>query len=286
MEGQILIIGATGSVGSELVSLLIQSGARVRAASREPAAAKQRSTSQIEFVEFDFERPQTFASALDGVDRVFLIARPGDEHPERAAIPLIDEMKRQGVRHAVNLSAMGVETRNDIGLRRVELYVEDSGIGFTHLRPNFFMQVFSSGPLLADIRLTGAIHIPAAAAKLSYVDVRDIAAVAAAALTGQDHVGKVYTITGGQSLDHYQIAETISEAAHRAVQYVPISEEIAQRNLSAAGFSPERVERLIGFYRLVRDGFCAPISDDVEKVLGRPPISIAQFARDNASCWI
>lgn len=72
-----------------------------------------------------------FAPALDGVDRVFLIARPGDEHPDRVASPLIDELKRQRVRHVVNLSAMGVETRDDISLRRVELYLEDSGIVFT-----------------------------------------------------------------------------------------------------------------------------------------------------------
>lgn len=285
MNGHILIIGATGSVGSELVSLLIPTGARVRAASRKPAG--QLSTSEVEFVEFDFDRPQTFAPALHGVDRVFLIARPGDDHPDRTAVPLIDEMKRQRVRHVVDLSAMGVETRNDFGLRTVELYLEDSVIGYTHLRPNFFMQIFSSGALLADVRSTGAIHMPAADAKLSYVDVRDIAAVASAALTGgETHIGEAYTLTGSAALDHYQIAEAISSASQKTVQYVPISEEFARQSLSAAGFTSERVERLIGFYKLVRAGFCAPVSADVEKVLGRPPISFAQFAGDNASCWI
>ncbi len=121
-------MGATGSVGSELVTLLDPSGEKVRAATREPAAGRQGSVSAAEFVEFDFERPLTFAPALNSVDRVFLIARPGDEHPDGVASPLIDEMKRQGVRHVVNLSAMGVETRDDISLRRVELYLEDSGL--------------------------------------------------------------------------------------------------------------------------------------------------------------
>lgn len=286
MSGQLLIIGATGSVGSELVTLLDRSCENVRAAAREPEAARLSSTTSAEFVAFDFERPETFATALDGVDRVFLIARPGDDHPDQVAIPLIREMKRQGIRHVVNLSAMGVETQNDFGLRRVELYLEDSGIAFTHLRPNFFMQVFSSGPLLADIRSTGGIHIPAADAKMSFVDVRDIAAVAAAALTGQRHTGKAYTITGGEALDHYEIARAISDATGKTVQYLPISEDTARQALSAAGFSAERVERLIGFYRLVREGFCAPVSRDVETVLGRPPITFSQFAKDHTLSWV
>jgi uncharacterized protein YbjT (DUF2867 family) len=284
MPGQVLVIGATGSVGSELVTLLGRLGERVRAATREPASARS-PHSAVEFVEFDFERPQTFAATLAGVDRVFLIARPGDDHADQVAFPLIDEMKRGAVRHVVNLSAMGVESRDDFALRKIERYVEDSGIGFTHLRPNFFMQVFSSGPLLLDIRSTGAIHIPAAGAKLSYIDVRDIAAVAAATLTEQGHMGKAYTLTGGQALDHHEIARAISGATGKTIQYEAITEEAARRALEGAGLSPERVERLIGFYRLVRQGFCAPVSSDVQTVLDRPPISFAQFANDHASCW-
>jgi uncharacterized protein YbjT (DUF2867 family) len=284
MPGQVLVIGATGSVGSELVTQLGRKGEKVRAATREPAARRSPDNA-VEFVEFDFERPETFVSTLAGADRVFLIARPGDDHADRVAFPLIDEMKQQGVRHVVNLSAMGVETLDDFALRKVERYLEESGIGFTHLRPNFFMQVFSTGPLLLDIRSTGGIHIPAADAKLSYIDARDIAAVAAAALTEQGHVDKAYTLTGGQALDHHEIARDISDATGKKVQYVAITEEAALSALASAGLSPDRAERLIGFYRLVRQGFCAPVSSDVQAVLGRPPISLAQFANDQSSCW-
>lgn len=278
MPGQILVIGATGSVGSEMVRLLCRKGESVRAASREPAA-RPRSDGPVSCVEFDFERPETFAPALDGVDRVFLIARPGDDHTDRVAFPVIDEIKRQRVRHVVNLSAMGVETRDDMALRKVERYLEDSGVGFTHLRPNFFMQIFSAGPLLMDIRSTGAFHIPAADAKLSYIDVRDIAAAATAALTEPGHVGKAYTLTGAQALDHYEIAGAISGATGKTIQYIPISEDAARKAIEAAGLSLERATRLIGLYRLVRQGFCEPVSPDIQTVLGRPPTSFAQFAR-------
>ena len=286
MAGPVLVIGATGTVGSRLVMELGWRGERVRGATRQPAAARRRSGDAAELVEFDFERPETFAPALDGADRVFLIARPGDEQADRVAAPLIDEMKRQGMRHVVNLTAMGVEMLDGMALRKVERHLEDSGIGFTHLRPNFFMQVFSGGPLLTDICSTGAIHVPAADAKISYIDARDIAAVAAAALTEPGHVGKAYTLTGGEALDHHEVARAISEAAGKPVRYVPISEDTARTAIEGGGLSPERAERLIGFYRLVRQGFCAPVSPDVRTVLGRPPISFAQFARDNAACWM
>src|SRR5206468_7994434 len=131
MAGRVLVIGATGTVGSRLVTQLDQRGEKVRAATREPAAARRHSGGTAELVEFDFERPETFAPALDGADRVFLIARPGDEQADRVAVPLIDEMKRQGVRHVVNLTAMGVEMLDGMALRKVERYLEDSGIGFT-----------------------------------------------------------------------------------------------------------------------------------------------------------
>ncbi len=286
MAGPVLVIGATGTVGSRLVMELGWRGERVRGATRQPAAARRRSGDAAELVEFDFERPETFAPALDGADRVFLIARPGDEQADRVAAPLIDEMKRQGMRHVVNLTAMGVEMLDGMALRKVERHLEDSGIGFTHLRPNFFMQVFSGGPLLTDICSTGAIHVPAADAKISYIDARDIAAVAAAALTESGHLGKAYTLTGGETLDHHEVARAISEAAGKPVRYVPISEDTARTAIEGGGLSPERAERLIGFYRLVRQGFCAPVSPDVRTVLGRPPISFAQFARDNAACWM
>jgi uncharacterized protein YbjT (DUF2867 family) len=280
-----LIIGATGGVGRELLAQLEASGEEVLAATRNPVGAAAGARTSARFIEFDFERPETFAPALEGVERVFLIARPGDEHADSVARPLIDEMKRRRVRHVVNLSAMGAELRSDFSLRKVELYLEDSGLGFTHLRPNWFMQIFSGGPLLAGLRATGELRIPAARAKISYIDVRDIAAVAARALTVPGHLGKAYTLTGDEALDCDEVTGLFSRAAGRTIRYVPLGEEETRTTLRTAGLSPERVERLIQFYRLVRDGYCAPVSPDVRAVLGRPARTLARFAREHASLW-
>lgn len=281
---KILVIGATGTVGSRVVAELVARRESVRAATRDPGKVRGL-LAAAEPVEFDLERPETFGPALDGVDRAFMIARPGDEAADRVAFPLIDAMLAAGVRHVVDLSAMGVERLPEMALRKIELRLEASGMSWTHLRPNFFMQVFTAGPLHAAVLHAAAIHLPAADARVSYVDARDIAEVAAVALTAGGHAGRAYTLTGPAALDHYEVVATLSEAAGRAVSYVPIDEDSARRAIAAAGLPPARVERLIGFYRAVRAGLCSPVSRDIPAVLGRPATSFAQFTRDHAALW-
>ncbi len=279
----ILVMGATGTVGGAVAAELAGGEARVRGATRDPARARGTAVPVGEWVPFDLERPETFGSALAGVDRVFLVARPGDEDPLRVAAPLLSEMERRGIRRVVNLTALGVERREDVALREVELEVERGGFEWTHLRPNWFMQVFIAGPLLAGLR-RGVLAVPAADARISYVDARDVAAVAAAALTEEGHEGAAYSLTGGESLDHTEVAARLS-AAGREIEYRALSEAEARSAVLAAGLDGRRAERLMGFYRLVREGHSAPVLPDVEEVLGRPPIPFDRFVRDHAECW-
>ncbi len=181
MAGAVLVLGATGEVGRRVVAGLRARRQLVRGASRDPARAA--ASDHGEWVRLDLERPDTFSPALEGADRLFLMARPGDDHPERLAGPLIAAARNAGVRHVVNLTAMGVEREPEFGLRQVELLLESSRMDFTHLRPNFFMQIFAAPPLLPAILATGTIRLPTAEARLSFVDTRDIADVAVAALT-------------------------------------------------------------------------------------------------------
>ena len=283
MNDEVLVIGATGKVGSRLVAELERLGVPVRAATRHPTAASKDGVRQILF---DFEDPATFAPALDGVERVFLIARPGDENADVHSLPLIDQMKRRGVHHVVNLTAMGVDNMPATALRKIELHLEDSGMTFTHLRPNFFMQQFSSNPLVESIRHKNAFYIPAGRAKLSYIDVRDIAAAAALSLTSSAHVNQAYTLTGERALDNYQVAEILSRACKKSISYVDIDEETARGLLAGSGFPPRWVERLMGMYQLVRQGYCEPVSADVKNILGRPAITFEQYAADYADAWV
>lgn len=128
--GPVLVIGASGKVGSALVKLLERQGIGVRAATRTPTAHYP-STAVTRWVRLDFDRPETFDPALDGVTTVFMMARPGDERPEATAVSLITAMRQNGVKRVVNLTAMGCEMRPDFGLRRVELALEASGLAAT-----------------------------------------------------------------------------------------------------------------------------------------------------------
>jgi len=285
MHSKILVICATGKIGVELVKLLNKDGLNVRAAARNPSAASGLFPSQVEIAEFDFERPETFAKAVKGVDKIFLMARPGDNHSDKAAAPLIDEAKKQGVKHIVNLTAFGVEKDESFMLRILERYLEDSDIHYTHLRPNWYMQNFNTGSMLADIRLTGSLHLPAGDAKVSFIDARDIAAAGAVVLENDHHFGKAYTLTGGEALDHFQVVKFISRAAHKNISYVPISDESARAVLSEMGVAVDQIERWSEFFRKVRSGFCTPVFDDLEKILERPPLGFHQYAIDYAASW-
>jgi len=286
---RVLVLGATGTVGSQVRSELRQRGVAVRAASRDPATAQAQERSAgrraVDWVLLDLERPATFRAALSGTDAVFMIARPGDEEPERTAGPFIEAMRAAGIERVVDLSALGAEKREDFGLRRVEVLLEASGLGWTHLRPNWFMQVFSTPPLLGAIRDAGELRLPTAAARLSFVDARDIAAVAAVALGEAGHEGSAYTLTGGRALDHAEVADEISRAAGRRVSYRAIDDDSARAALAGFGLPPSRIDRLLAFYRLVRAGACEPVSPAVPALLGRPAIPFAAFARDHAGVW-
>jgi uncharacterized protein YbjT (DUF2867 family) len=280
----VLLIGASGKLGSEVLARLQALGVRVRAATRFVDQHKA-AVATTEWVPFDLENPGTFAPALAGVKRGLLMARPGDEHPERTSVPLIEAMKRAGVEHVVNVTAMGTELRPDFGLRKVELALEASGLGFTHLRPNFFMQIFASGPHYGQIMSRRQIRLPAADSRISFIDVQDIAAVAVECLRVEAHRGHAYTLTGADALSHTEIATNIATASQSTVEYVALSEDEARIEWAAAGLPAANIERLIGFYRLVRTGAAASVSPSAPTILGRAAGTFAAFAARTSSAW-
>lgn len=270
-----LVLGASGLVGGHVVQGLVARGCAVRCAGRRPREG---------WVRFDLTDPATFGPALAGVDRVFLVARPGDDAPQVVAAPLIEAMARAGVAHVVNLSAMGAELRPEFGLRKAELLLEASGMAFTHLRPNWFMQVFTVPPLGPLLAATGTLALPAGDARLSFVDARDVADVAVAALLEERLRGTGLTLTGPEALDHEAAVREIARATGRPFRYHAQTDDEARAALSRS-FDPARVERLVGFYRLVRAGACAPVTSDVERATGRPARRFAPFCDEHRAAW-
>jgi uncharacterized protein YbjT (DUF2867 family) len=210
----ILITGASGNVGREVLKQIAATGARVRAAFQ--SAGKASSVpSGVEVVTMDYKDPKTFA-VLEDVDRVFLVGPPTENLPalERSAVNAI---KDSGVRHIVKLSAMG--GREAIFPRQhaeSEDYIKSSGVAYTFLRPNGFMQnfVIYSSP---TINTQNAFYGVQGDGKVSHVDIRDIAAVAVKALTEDGHEGKAYTLTGREALSNTRCAEILSEEIGREI---------------------------------------------------------------------
>lgn len=285
MSERILVTGATGKVGQELVQILAGSGAEVTAATRRPNRAASLFDDDVEVVELDYEVAATFDGAVEWADRVFLQPPPLDPDAHKTLGTFLDWTVQAGTEHVVALSAMGMEEREDLPIRRLERHIDSLGIAYTFLRPNIYMQNFSSGFLGDRIRRTGAFSLPVNGARVSFVDGRDVAAVAARALSGDEHVGRSYTLTGPEALDHAEVVGILSEVAGREITFSSVSDGEMREWLQGAGWRPEVAEVVLDLYRSVRDGVREAVTGDIEEILGRPPTSFRQFAGDRSAAW-
>jgi uncharacterized protein YbjT (DUF2867 family) len=275
----ILVTGATGTVGSALIKRLSARGENVRAFVRN--AQHKISFPGVEFVQGDFREPASFVAALEGVDRLFLLI-PSSTEVEGQQKAFVDAAKKRKVRHIVNLSQLGANKKSKGRFQRyhgvVENYIRKSGLAFTFLRPNLFMQALLK--FRSTISSQGALYAPAGEGRVSLVDVRDIAAVAERALSDPGHQGKIYTITGPQALTHGEIAAELSEALGKPIRHVDISPEKMRDTLLSFGMPPWQVDGIIEDYEQYRNGEAAEVTSAVKDVTGREPHTFAEFARD------
>ena len=272
----ILVTGASGTVGSEVVKALGGQSARVRAGYR---TRPQNVPAGVESVKLDYERPETIRPALQGVDTLFLLSNTVD--PERK---VVDEAKRAGVKRIVKLSVIGAAEEGFTFARwhrAVEKYIEASGLGWTFLRPNGFMQnvVTYMGE---TIRSQSAIYSPAGNAAASHIDARDVGAVGARVLTDKGHEGKAYELTGPAALTYGQIAEILSRVLGRTIGYVPISPEQYRQAAVAAGTPEGYANALVDLNRYYLEGKASVVTPSVRQLTGRDAIPFEQFARDYA----
>lgn len=275
---EFLVLGSSGLVGRHVADLLEKDGRLdVRCATRNPGAGND--------VFLDLLDARTFGAALRGVDCVMLLSCPGDEDAYVHAAPFVRAMCRAGVRRVVVLSAIGSETRPSFSLRKVEVLVEQSGLSWTHVRPNFFMQGLARPPAATEIALHGTLSLPLADSAIAYVDARDVAAVLHRALVDETLGGQAITVSGPEALDHAQLARSISIARGKPVAYVPIDEDFARAGLSSRGFGLRRIERVMAFHRLVREGLCSRPDDQIAHLLGRPLRTWREFVAEHRPVW-
>lgn len=283
----ILVTGAAGLSGSELVRRLSARGVPVRALVRSAARARALSSlPSVEIAEGDMARPETLVEALHGIDKAMLIS---SSEPAMLEVQssFIEAARKAGVRHVVKLSGIIPDPESPFRFARmhaeIERRLEGSGMAFTHLRAGEFMHAYFRQ--VPSIVTKGVLFLPMEDARIASIDVGDIAEVAASVLTDPGHEGKAYPITGPESLGMAEVAEKLSSATGKTVRYVNVSPEDAKKARLAAGMTPYMADALSELFAERRRGKEALVSQVIPTIFKRPATSFSDFALRHAAIF-
>ncbi|HTC48041.1 MAG TPA: NAD(P)H-binding protein [Candidatus Aquilonibacter sp.] len=279
-----LITGATGDIGSKVVEQLLQRGERPRIYVRDAEKAQARFGDKIDIFGGDLADSATLQAALEGVEEFFLL-NSGPQIPARDEAAA-KAAKATGVRHLVKLSSLDVRQGLAIGAwhERGETAIRASGICFTFVQPTGFMS-----NLLAwarSIKSEGVVRSSTGDGRRAFIHTQDIAAVATEALTSCKYDGKSLPITGPEAITFAEVTGKIGAAIGKQLTFQPISdEEAGQRYAGATGAPAEDTEAHVALWRAIREGRLASVTDNVEHILGRKPITLDQWIQENAAAF-
>ncbi|MFV9505502.1 MAG: SDR family oxidoreductase [Oscillochloridaceae bacterium umkhey_bin13] len=277
----ILITGASGNVGAALVSTLLAQGHAVRAATR----AGHGLPAKVARVALDLRDPASFGPALADVQQVFLMRPPALANAQRDLGPFIQAMARAGVRQVVFLSLLGAEHNRLVPHRAIEDLLRAASLPTTVLRCGFFMQNLSTTHR-DEIRHHSEILVPAGRGRTAFIDVRDIATIAARTLTEPGHIGNAYPLTGDVALDYFEVASLLSQATGRSIRYRRPSLARFVRYHQSRGLPTAQIAVMTAIYLTTRLGLAATITPDATHLLGRLPTSFRTFAEDYRATWM
>jgi uncharacterized protein YbjT (DUF2867 family) len=279
----VLVTGVRGKTGRNVAAALArQPDIEVWGATR---SVMDLNLPSARAVLFDWEDRAGWPNALKGVSAIYLVKpkTPDPVSTVRSFLQLAGEAKR-----VVLLSEIGCESRDgSTDERKVERTVEAMSSNWTILRPNWFMQNFSEPNFyLEAIRDDGVLNVPTGGQRVSFVDTRDIAAVAAAALVDSSHARRAYTLTGPQALTFAEVGKRIGEIAGHHVRHTdqPLSAYLS--DLAARGTAESRIDYNRRIYTCIQNGQTALISTAVKQVTGHPPRAFSAFIEENKSAWI
>jgi uncharacterized protein YbjT (DUF2867 family) len=282
----ILVVGGTGTIGSEVVRLLKGQDVPFRVLVRDPVKADALRAQRIETAAGDLRQPQTLPDALRGVERVFVVT-PLVPDQVRMRAALITAAKAARVRHVVMSTGIGASPDSPLQIGRWhgenQRQLQESGMIWTFVQPGFFMQNLLM--YAGSIREKGEFYLPLGDGKVSWIDARDIAAVAVKALTEPGHENKAYPLTGPEALTCGEMATILSNVLRRTVRHVPITLEQARQAMVAAGMPDVLADAMNELNALAQAGHVAGVLDTVETVTGRPARSFRRFADDHAAAF-
>jgi uncharacterized protein YbjT (DUF2867 family) len=277
----IAVFGATGQTGSEVARQLAAKGVPTRTLVHSLDKARMLGGLGVDIVQADLKQPETLEAALHGAERAYFVT---SGEVTQHSPNFYAAARRAGVQHVVRLSgsfmvSADAPVRFDRWHYQAEQALEGSGLAWTHLRPSYFMQ---------NILFQGAssrLALPFADRPVNMVDVRDIAAVAVAALTGHGHAGQTYEITGPEALTFSEVAARLTRVTRRTFTYVPVSEAEFKGILQQWGLPEPVAADLAREYAEIGAGhsaFSTP-RDTVLRLTGKPARSVEDFATDYAA---
>jgi len=276
-----LVTGSTGKVGAAVVEALVLAGQTVRAACRNPQNAA--AMDGVEAVRFDYGDPATFAEALKDVDRVFLMEpQPAAGPADEVMLPMVKAALQRGCK-IVLLSSASVGLQQE-PLGRVEQAVQKAA-RWVIVRANWFMDNFHTW-WAEPIKYNSMLPLPAGDALTPFIDARDVGSAAAAALWREDVNGEVFHLTGPEALRYDSAAAQLGEAIQSEVRYVPMDDDEFAKTLSQAGLPDEYVAYILSLFRLTRTGGLSQPTQDFERLTGRTPRSLREYAADYRDMWL
>ena len=280
----ICVTGAGGTLSSELIKQLESANAPFRAAHFSNEKAEAARARGIDAVIIDYNRPEMLRAAFQRCDKLFLLG-PNVLNQTQFELKAVEAAQAVGVQHIVKQSIMGAdEEAFSLALvhRPVEKAIVSSGMAWTFLRPNGFMQnvVTFMGE---TIKAEAVFYSASGEAKISHVDVRDIAAVAVKALTEPPHAGKAYTLTGPEALTYDELANELSKVLGHPIRHISLSPSDLKHGMLAEGMPEAIADRMLDLERYFREDQASRITHDIKQVTGRDPRRFAQYARDCAS---
>jgi uncharacterized protein YbjT (DUF2867 family) len=306
MTGRVLVTGATGNVGREVMRELCSRGIPVRAATTSPAhvqipagrparASEASEASEageageaIEVTRLDLADPTTFAPAVTGCSAMFLMRPPAITDMQATLLPFIDTARACGIRHVVFLSVAGMGASRLVPHHAVEVHLAARGQDWTCLRPGFFAQNLADA-YRRDIVEDGRLYVPAGAGRVAFVDVRDVAAVAALVLAEPaeyaEHRARTYTLTGPAAVTFDEVARVLADALGRPVRYQPASVLGYARHLRRRGLRWGQLAVQILLHAGLRVGQAEAVDPTLERLLGRRGHTLAEYVRDHVAVW-
>jgi uncharacterized protein YbjT (DUF2867 family) len=274
---KILVLGSSGTVGSEVVRLLKAEGYSVR-------GTTSKKTNDPNMAKVDLVTGEGIQAAFEGIDKTFLLSPSGYADEYRTLSPLIQEAKRRGLKKVVLMTAMGANADEAAPFRRAEIELEKSGLAYNIVRPNWFLQNFNTF-WLKGIKEQNKILLPAGNAKVSFIDAKDISAAVVKLLTSDKFNNQAFDITGPQALDHDQVAKEISAVSERKVVYQENQPAELKKELLGAGLPEDYIDFLLIIMGYLKQGYNQGITKNVRLILGREPRTIKQYAQENRGAW-